>query len=79
MFEAHREDLSAGWLGEDGEATREGWVPLVSILGADVVPAAAGAVIARAVAKMRDAGDVQTGSLWKALELWAADWLAGAD
>lgn len=78
IFERHRTDLTEGFLDEvTGELRHNGWVPLVSIFGTDAVPADVAATIRRAVRLMRDRGECQPNSLWRALEYWAADYLAG--
>lgn len=79
VFKRHQDDLADGWWDPEAEAAKvdKQWVPLASILNGDEVPAEAGAVILKAVTKMRDAGDIQAKSLWKALEYWAADYLSG--
>ena len=82
VFRKHQDDLADGWWDAEAEAVKAGhekqWVPVASIVGTDTIPADAAAVIKKAVDRMRDAGDVQRGSLWKALEYWAAESLAGA-
>lgn len=77
IFERHITDLQGGYLDAEGEPLHEGWVPLSTIFGTDRVPAAAAAVLARAVAKMADHAIVTPDAKWRALELWAADALAG--
>jgi ribose/xylose/arabinose/galactoside ABC-type transport system permease subunit len=78
VYEKHLEDTQAGWLDEAGEPTRKDGVPVESVVGARQVDAAAAAVIARAVKKVRrDAGDPQMAA-GRALELLAADYLGGA-
>lgn len=81
VYRKHRDELTAHWWDKESGEMKEGkhnqWVPLSSIIDSDVVPADAAAVIKKAVTKMRDSGDLQSGSLWKAFEYWAADYLAG--
>lgn len=78
VFEAHRDDLQEGWYDRTtGEARHANWVPIVTILGNDAMPAPAAAIVTRAISKMADRGDVSRDSTWQALEAWAADYLAG--
>jgi len=77
IFNHHPEDLQAGWLGEDDEIKHKGWVPLASILGEDTMPAEAALVVKQAVDKMQNKKEVESKSRWRALEMWAADYLAG--
>jgi len=53
------------------------WVPLASVLGGAVVPAEVATVVKSAVDKMLERGDVTGKAKWRAIELWAADYLAG--
>lgn len=77
----HMTDLVDGWWDEhEAKPIRpRQWVPLVSIFGGGEIPVDAAAIVHQAVQKMRDVGDISEKSLWQALELWAADYLAGAD
>ncbi|MCL6442557.1 MAG: ParB/RepB/Spo0J family partition protein [Alicyclobacillus sp.] len=80
VFERHIEDLRAGWLDSDGETVlHKGWVPLASILGTDMVPASAAAVIHQAVETMLSRGEVTTKNKWQALEYMAAEYLSGGE
>lgn len=79
VFERHMEDLAQGWCAPDGEPRRTSWVPLASVIGTDKLPAAAAAVVKRAVDRMVDSGLVTGKARWQAMELWAADYLAGPD
>lgn len=74
IFEQHRTELSAGWADEN----RKKWVPLVSIFGNDEVPPGVARVLARAVEKMKDAGDIGDKNRFQALEYLAAEYLGGA-
>lgn len=75
LFERHRGDLSDGWGGY--KENDKNWVPLVGLLGSDSIPLDAGRVVKQAIAKMIASGDVTAAAPWRALELWAADYLAG--
>jgi hypothetical protein len=76
----HLDEMREGWLTEDYEAKEaRRWVPIETVLGNRSMPADAAAVLARAVDRMVDAGDVPGGSRWKALEHLAADYLQGPD
>jgi hypothetical protein len=77
VFEEHLTDLQDGFLTDDGEARHNGQVPLVALLGKAEVPAGAAMTIKRALGAMVQSGDVDEHALWKAVELWAADYLAG--
>jgi hypothetical protein len=59
-------------------SNQERWVRLFDILDQSVVPPDAAEVIQRAVDKAVEQGDVRRSSKWKIIELWAADYLAGA-
>jgi hypothetical protein len=65
-----RGDLQSGQV-------EEVWVALETIFGTDRVPAAVAALLAEAVRKMEAAGDIGPKNRFQALELWAADYLAG--
>jgi hypothetical protein len=78
LFARHQTDLAEGWFDpESEEAKHAGWVPLSSIFGTDKVPAAAAAVIKRAVDRAVSEEDATVEARWKFLELIAADYLAG--
>lgn len=75
IFQRHLTDLSEYWCNEKYETPNK-FIPVSTIIGTDAIPAQAGAVIKKAVDKMRDEGMVTTKNLWQALEYWAADYLA---
>lgn len=75
VFERHQEDLTEGWT---IEGPNRSWVPLSSIFGTDYVPLDAARVVQRAVEKLLSRESIPKRSAWRALELWAADYLAGA-
>jgi hypothetical protein len=81
IFESHRDDLQDGFLDHEGNVRedRSDWVPLEVLLGLTDIPPAAALVIQRALKRMVKAGDCTEANLWRAIELWAADYLAGAD
>jgi hypothetical protein len=78
LVAAHLEEMREGWLTE-GYEPKDGrqWVPIETVLGGRTLPAEAAAIVAKAVDRMVDAGDVPSGQKWKALEYWAADHLSG--
>lgn len=80
VFADHLEDLQDYWYDEvSGEANRShGTVPLESITGTTLIDPQAAGVINRAVRKMIERGDVTEAAPWRALELLAADYLAGS-
>lgn len=77
VFEAHLDDLRAGWY-DPGQAlpSRPGRVPLEAVFGCRDMPVEAAAVLVQAMERMRGRGDAEQG--WQAAERWAADYLAGA-
>jgi hypothetical protein len=82
VFERHLAELRDGvWYDPDtGEplVPARQLVPVETILEGRTVPADAAAVIARAIDTAACRGDVPAGQRWRAVELWAADYLAGA-
>lgn len=81
IFERHQDELTAGWLDENGELlehkSSRAWVPLSTIFGGAEVPVEAAHVIREAVRKMQGAGEVGDRGAVFAIEMWAADYLAG--
>ncbi|HUW16906.1 MAG TPA: ParB N-terminal domain-containing protein [Actinomycetes bacterium] len=75
VFEAHIGDLRDGYEGEDAPKHR-GWVPVSVALGSFTLPPDVAMLVGRAVSRMVDAGEVPDKARWKALEYWAADYLA---
>lgn len=59
--------------GEDIDTSTE-WIPVTALTGTSM-PAEAATVLHAALQQMRDRGDIN--HAWQALELWAADYLAG--
>ncbi|WP_435059420.1 ParB/Srx family N-terminal domain-containing protein [Streptomyces sp. bgisy060] len=79
VVERHLGELAAGWYDPDEQnATRKGTAPIETVLATRTMPADAAAVVHRAIDRMEWDGDIETGQRWRALELWAADYLAGA-
>ena len=79
LFRRHMSLLEDGWYDpEKDEPKHDGWVPLATLFGKDVIPADAAVVIRRAIRKMVDDGDLEEGKKWLAIERLAADYLAGA-
>lgn len=81
VFERHLGELRDGvWLDEEsgepfGHAHR--LVPIETVLETRSMPADAAAVLHRAVDKLVRSGEVPADQRWRALELLAADYLAG--
>ncbi|MCH0562188.1 ParB/Srx family N-terminal domain-containing protein [Streptomyces sp. MUM 2J] len=79
VVERHLGALAEGWYDPDEQtATRKGTAPIETVLATRTMPADAAAVVQRAIDRMERDGDIETGQRWRALELWAADYLAGA-
>ncbi len=80
VFNQHLQDLREEWYDpETGEALRsKGAVPLDTVFGSRHVPPAVAALVERAVEKMVARDEISDNTRWRALELWAADYLAGA-
>lgn len=82
VFERHLDELRDGvWYDpESGEpiGNARKLVPIETILESRSMPADAGSVVARAVDRMVRKGEVPADQRWRALELLAADYLAGA-
>ena len=56
---------------------KQEWVQITSVLGSSAIPKEAAEIITMAIKKMIESGDVNAKSKWKAIELWAADYLGG--
>ncbi|MFF2566748.1 ParB/Srx family N-terminal domain-containing protein [Streptomyces sp. NPDC058084] len=79
LVERHLGELADGWYDRDEQtATRKGTAPIETVLATRTMPADAAAVVQRAIDRMERDGDIEGGQRWRALELWAADYLAGA-
>jgi hypothetical protein len=79
IVERHLGELADGWYDpEEQTAVRKGTAPIETVLGTRVMPADAAAVVQRAIDLMERRDDIDSGQRWRALELWAADYLAGA-
>ncbi|MDQ8706816.1 ParB/Srx family N-terminal domain-containing protein [Streptomyces sp. LHD-70] len=79
MVERHLGELSDGWYDPDALlATRKGSAPIETVLATRTMPADAAAVVQQAIDRMERDGEIETGHRWRALVLWAADYLAGA-
>ncbi|CAM5466076.1 ParB/Srx family N-terminal domain-containing protein [Streptomyces aurantiogriseus] len=79
LVERHLGELADGWYDPDEQtATRKGTAPVETVLATRTMPADAAAVVQRAIDRMERDGDIEAGQRWRALELWAADYLAGA-
>jgi len=70
-------ELARQQMGVEPEWDEEDRVPLRDLVSSFYVPRDAASVIEEAVAKMVDAGDITAEAKWRAIELWAADYLAG--
>lgn len=74
----HQDDLSEGWdIDDDLLRKRRTWVPMASVFGTDDMPAKAAKIVARAIEAMVSRKEVSPGAKWQAIELLAADYLAG--
>ncbi|MGR3937012.1 ParB N-terminal domain-containing protein [Streptomyces sp. BRA346] len=79
VVERHLGELAKGWYDPDEEtATRKGTAPIETVLATRTMPADAAAVVQRAIDRMEREGEIEPEQRWRALELWAADYLAGA-
>lgn len=80
VFERHIGDLRDGWYDEtDGSVKHTKWIPTESLLGTRAMPAEASAIVAQALDKARRDADLGKDTApWQALELLAADYLAGS-
>ncbi|MGW2886448.1 ParB N-terminal domain-containing protein [Streptomyces griseoruber] len=79
LVERHLGELADGWYDPDEQtATRKGTAPIETVLATRTMPADVAAVVRRAIDRMERDGDIEAGQRWRALELWAADYLAGA-
>ncbi|WP_425245428.1 ParB/Srx family N-terminal domain-containing protein [Streptomyces sp. NEAU-NA10] len=79
LVERHLGELAEGWYDPDERtATRKGTAPVETVLATRTMPADAAAVVQLAIDRMERDGDIEAGQRWRALELWAADYLAGA-
>lgn len=79
LVERHLGELADGWYDPDEQtSTRKGTAPIETVLATRIMPADAAAVVRRAIDRMERDGDIEAGQRWRALELWAADYLAGA-
>ncbi|MGN5379055.1 hypothetical protein ACQ4WX_22045 [Streptomyces lasalocidi] len=79
VVERHLDELAEGWYDPDEQlATRKGTAPIETVLATRTMPADAAAVVQRAIDRMERDGEIDAGQRWRALELWAADYLAGA-
>lgn len=78
VVERHLGELAEGWYDPDEQtAKRKGSAPIETVLATRTMPADAAAVVQRAIDRMERDGDIEAGQRWRALELWAADYLAG--
>lgn len=77
LFSANQEALAPGWeWRSEEEAKQAQWVPLSSIFGTDRVPIEAARVLQQAVRMLQNQGEVEKKSLWRCIEMWAADWMS---
>jgi hypothetical protein len=53
------------------------WVPVADVAGCNVMPWDSAVILSKAIAKVRSDGDRKAMLGWQALELMAADFLAG--
>lgn len=65
IFERHLVDLSEGW---EGDANRQGSVPIASVLGTDMVPVAVASLLKQAVDRLLSSGEIESDERWRVLE-----------
>ena len=73
VFENHLEDLQEGWANTEGGKFP---VPFATIIGMENIPQEAAKTIKRAIDRMVDSGEISSKEKWKAIEKFAADYLA---
>ncbi|MER6010208.1 ParB/Srx family N-terminal domain-containing protein [Streptomyces bluensis] len=79
IVERHLGELAQGWYDPDEQAAkRRGTAPIETVLATRTMPADAAAIVQQAIDRMERDGNIEAGQRWRALELWAADYLAGA-
>ncbi|WP_372407460.1 ParB N-terminal domain-containing protein [Streptomyces luteireticuli] len=79
LVERHLGDLTEGWYDPEQEAaTRRGNAPIETVLATRTMPADAAAIVQQAIDRMARKNEIPPDQRWRALELWAADYLAGA-
>jgi len=79
VFEANLSDLRAGWWDQAAATTKhKKMVPVESIVGFREMPSESAAIIAQALEKIARDAELEKGHTWRALELLAAEYLAGA-
>jgi hypothetical protein len=64
-------------LGDSTDGDPDEWVSLADVIGSIVVPPDVADIIGQAVKAMIAKGDITQKARWRAIELWAADSLAG--
>lgn len=66
-------------MSDEGERPAKGerWVRMYDLFGLSVIPPESAKVVARALNIMVATGDCPRNARWQAVELWAADYLAG--
>lgn len=75
VFERHITDLAEGFLDDQGNPIgQKRWVPIAAVTGHEM-PAGAASTLQRAIARMLETDEAS--DPWQALELMAADYLAG--
>ena len=79
VFEANLADLRAGWWNQETTAVKhDKVVPIESVVGFREIPAQSAAIVAQALEKIARDAELEKGQTWRALELLAAEYLAGA-
>ena len=71
-------ELARQQMGVQPEWDEEDRVPIRDLAGSFYVPRDAATVMEEAIARMVDAGEITAEAKWRAFELWAAEYLAGA-
>lgn len=75
IFEQNITKLSQAWLEQYEKTGKKAWVPVSSIIGRDCIPVEAGVKVKKAVEKMRDRREIEPNELYKALAIWAENYL----
>ena len=77
IFNRHQEDLTEGYIDDNGELIHKNKVPLSSVLGDDYVSAEVAVALKKAIEKAIGKGDVQAKSKVDFLQQMAEKYLAG--
>lgn len=79
-FTDHADELVDGWFDRDtGEPKHHGMAPLLTLFHTDAMPAKSAALVERALQQAVARGEVPAEHRYKALELWARQYLAAPE